>query len=149
MQDLPNGRTTGLVNVCLISPSLQPRIRIDPVRLPCLATIFGKRLLRSPLVRGGSHEQKPHQDHLSVERFLIIELSSPALEISKHRSVQRPACYVREIQAPLMRLRIVQSQREKLDVLSIAIDLDLRQVDRKSTRLNSSHIPLSRMPSSA
>ena len=26
---------------------------------------------------------------------------------------------------------------------------DLTQVDRKSTRLNSSHIPLSRMPSSA
>ena len=32
---------------------------------------------------------------------------------------------------------------------STSDDLDLKSRDRKSTRLNSSHIPLSRMPSSA
>ena len=31
----------------------------------------------------------------------------------------------------------------------VPTDIDYRQIDRKSTRLNSSHIPLSRMPSSA
>ena len=32
---------------------------------------------------------------------------------------------------------------------TFAIELYLKSIDRKSTRLNSSHIPLSRMPSSA
>ena len=41
--------------------------------------------------------------------------------------------------------------RDKLDDLMLAMDVvdTLRHQDRKSTRLNSSHIPLSRMPSSA
>ena len=35
------------------------------------------------------------------------------------------------------------------DIEEIIIDRGRRALDRKSTRLNSSHIPLSRMPSSA
>ena len=34
-------------------------------------------------------------------------------------------------------------------VMGQDVDVEITSVDRKSTRLNSSHIPLSRMPSSA
>ena len=37
----------------------------------------------------------------------------------------------------------------KNDIINEGIDLQIADRDRKSTRLNSSHIPLSRMPSSA
>ena len=43
-------------------------------------------------------------------------------------------------------LRIREPVRTHLDITSLIFELEQ---DRKSTRLNSSHIPLSRMPSSA
>ena len=36
-----------------------------------------------------------------------------------------------------------------IDFQADTIDIEVNDIDRKSTRLNSSHIPLSRMPSSA
>ena len=38
---------------------------------------------------------------------------------------------------------------EQAQVQTVKLELTVEEVDRKSTRLNSSHIPLSRMPSSA
>ena len=38
--------------------------------------------------------------------------------------------------------------REELEIY-FTVDVGIRQLDRKSTRLNSSHVALSRMPSSA
>ena len=41
------------------------------------------------------------------------------------------------------------NERYAIKILSPALSKDENSIDRKSTRLNSSHIPLSRMPSSA
>ena len=46
--------------------------------------------------------------------------------------------------------RAMMSDMVALDIMGAMIQSDLaKNLDRKSTRLNSSHIPLSRMPSSA
>ena len=54
-------------------------------------------------------------------------------------------------EASNFKLRLVQAL-EAANIASLLIRADhkdMRRKDRKSTRLNSSHIPLSRMPSSA
>ena len=71
-----------------------------------------------------------------------------------------------EVQATIQALAIVESLTNNIDTLAV-LDLQVKDLnakckvlkdrianqygegDRKSTRLNSSHIPLSRMPSSA
>ena len=56
---------------------------------------------------------------------------------------------VAKILGDFVKARVDQSEhqirRQADEFLSVAVE----QIDRKSTRLNSSHIPLSRMPSSA
>ena len=64
------------------------------------------------------------------------------------------ARYPRKRSAIMPLLHFVQSiegyvTSEGIEVISQKIDVETAEVDRKSTRLNSSHIPLSRMPSSA
>ena len=44
---------------------------------------------------------------------------------------------------------ILNQNKETIAYIQNMMILDIQQEDRKSTRLNSSHIPLSRMPSSA
>ena len=64
---------------------------------------------------------------------------------------------VRDILLPVLMQRIYSSKvaagKHKsikgIEHLDKVIDMDQSPIDRKSTRLNSSHIPLSRMPSSA
>src|ERR1051326_9329717 len=52
--------------------------------------------------------------------------------------------------AVLLEIEIVEQRAEDRDVaLAQALGGALYEIDRKSTRLNSSHTPLSRMPSSA
>ena len=46
-------------------------------------------------------------------------------------------------------LKDKNSKREEVDIITVGKKGDSSMRDRKSTRLNSSHIPLSRMPSSA
>ena len=43
---------------------------------------------------------------------------------------------------------LLKKLKEEAEKMGISLS-DLVKIDRKSTRLNSSHIPLSRMPSSA
>src|ERR1051326_2318813 len=67
-----------------------------------------------------------------------------------------PAKNLDDLRSPLRYLLGKTRLEKELDGLSLAPDLTplqagdvvMRGLDRKSTRLNSSHIPLSRMPSS-
>ena len=59
------------------------------------------------------------------------------MEEEKKQNLQKSYLY------PIVRLEKVLSSQARLRLYKITIG------DRKSTRLNSSHIPLSRMPSSA
>ena len=55
---------------------------------------------------------------------------------------------LQEIQEKDEKLMCFQEQEERLQQLESELS-ELLQIDRKSTRLNSSHVALSRMPSSA
>src|ERR1051326_2242523 len=92
--------------------------------------------------RSGKHQAMVHQSRqgihvgggIGLERAVIVELACVDVEISEMGGLQK----------------IVVSE-------AVAVEHDSRRgldrsdapLDRKSTRLNSSHIPLSRMPSSA
>src|SRR5579863_3530518 len=59
---------------------------------------------------------KSNEDGSSVECFLIVKFSASVLEFSDRGLTERPTLHVRKIEAPLVRLRIVQAQRQCLDV---------------------------------
>ena len=60
---------------------------------------------------------------------------------------EEPAALRRDVEA--LDAVLTPMQQAKLRVLQVQIEQKLRELDRKSTRLNSSHIQKSRMPSSA
>ena len=55
---------------------------------------------------------------------------------------------ITETQTTIQALATVESLVNPIDRFAV-LDRQIKELDRKSTRLNSSHIPLSRMPSSA
>ena len=66
------------------------------------------------------------------------------------RSRALKAEYTTELAQDLKAIHGLDAETELANILSTEILAEInREVDRKSTRLNSSHIPLSRMPSSA
>ena len=66
-------------------------------------------------------DDEAHQHAAVAELFLIVELAAPVLESADGRHAERAAAAVGEVQAPLARLRVVEAQRQRLDVAGGAV----------------------------
>ena len=119
----------------------------------------------------------PEPKDVHTVRFAVQELGAMAMEVSKVRDLPPARLFIRSCKKSMKRPRMADSSGVELtgsrllaSVLALRrvlirdiLAADERHVgillpptvacglakDRKSTRLNSSHIPLSRMPSSA
>src|SRR5678815_5035751 len=87
---------------------LDPCVDGDPVRFPSLNAVIGERLLESIGVRRDLGEHAADQDGAPIEFLLVVELPSSVLELTDRGCAQGAAGAVREIEAPLTRLRIVE-----------------------------------------
>ena len=71
-------------------------------------------------------------------------------EVEAHKFSQKHIDAINEIIYPKPAVKVKKLSKKTVRFIIIAaVLLALATTDRKSTRLNSSHIPLSRMPSSA
>ena len=55
-------------------------------------------------------DDEAHQDRSSVEILLIEKFAPAVLELANRRRAERATFAAREIQTPLVRLRIIQAQ---------------------------------------
>src|SRR6185436_11388011 len=93
-----------------------------------LAAIRRERLLELARVRVTAADDEAHEDRAAVERFLIVELAASAPELADHWRRQRTACAVREVQTPLARIGIVETQRETLEPSSRTFHVQLHEI---------------------
>ena len=105
-------------------------------------TLFEK-LWASHLVR----ETDDGESLLYVDRHLVYEVTSPQAFEGLRLSKRRPWRAETVLAVADHNVPTLASERTHLD--AIRDPLSRAQVDRKSTRLNSSHVSESRMPSSA
>jgi hypothetical protein len=62
----------------------------------------------------GNHE--PNQDGSALENFLVEELSASVLELPDCRLAQGATAAAGEVEAPLMRLGVVETQAQGFNV---------------------------------
>ena len=109
---------------------------IDPPR--------GLTLLRDPLLNRGTAFTEAERDELGLRGFL------PAHVLSMEEQVARVLINLRSLPNDLEKYIALNSLHDRNEALFFRVVCDnIDEIDRKSTRLNSSHQCLSRMPSSA
>ena len=92
-----------------------------------------------------------HEQEITLGRQVqeLVALEELELELANREGVDKPSAEILAKEAGLtpqqLKKRLRNGQRAKERMVAA----NLRLVDRKSTRLNSSHIAVSRMPSSA
>ena len=84
------------------------RICCDPIHFPGFA-ILREGLLKAPRIGSVRRDHKSNQDRPAVKRFLIEEFATSILEFTDGGLAQGPAFAIGEIQAPLVRLWIVET----------------------------------------
>src|SRR6266404_5687215 len=107
---------------------LHASIGRDPVHFPGLSSVVGERLLEADRIRRERRDDEANQDGAAPERVLAEKLAAPVLELAVHRRAQRTAAAVREVQAPLVRVGVVEAQAQALDGPLRAVDLELHQI---------------------
>src|SRR6185312_9522803 len=78
--------------------------------------------------RGDTGPDVSGQHGLAVDFVHANEGARVALEFAHHRRGQRPGLAVREVDPPLLRLAVVQAQREVLDMAAGPVDFELAHV---------------------
>src|ERR1700722_4988183 len=104
------------------------RVLVEPVHFPGFAAIVGKSLLGLRRIRGDSPNRKPHQNHASVVRLLIVKVAATILKFAVGRNSQGADSRCGEIEIPLVSRRVVPAQREQLNVTASTIRFVFRQV---------------------
>src|SRR6516165_8172770 len=92
------------------------RVSRDPVHFPGLASVVGEGLLKSARIRSDVRNNKTNKDSPVVECFLVKEFAASILELADRGLTYRSVVAIREVEAPLMGLRVVQAQRQTFDV---------------------------------
>src|SRR5581483_11967240 len=113
------------------------RIGRHPVHLPSLSAVDGKGLLEVRGCRADIGPHAPHHDGSSVIRLLVVKLAAPILEFADARLAQFALAAVGEVETPLVRLRVVETERENLEVPAGPVDLELTDV--RATIPNAMH----------
>src|SRR5262249_40196111 len=85
-------------------------------------------LLEAARVGRDVRDHEADEDRAAVERLLGEELAAAVLELADRGRAQGAARAVREVEAPLARLRVVEAQAQALDVALRAFDLELHEV---------------------
>src|SRR5262249_48154024 len=73
-------------------------------------------------------DHEAHADGLSVERLVVEELAASVREAADGRLRHGAAGGVREVQAPGARLRVVETQAQRLDMAGGSVDVELDEV---------------------
>src|SRR4029077_3068627 len=73
-------------------------------------------------------KDETNEDGLALKIFLIEELSACAVELSNRGNLQDRVFAVGPVQAPLVRLRVVQAERDALNVSARPVDRQLAKV---------------------
>ena len=103
----------------------------NPVYFPRLAPVLRIRLFEVRRIRGDVRPHKSNIDSSTLPEFLIVKLTASVPELADHRLNRLPQggiLAISPIDAPLMGLRIVNSQRQTLDMTGWAIGFKLLQV---------------------
>src|SRR5580692_11541111 len=105
-----------------------PGVVRDPIHFPGLAVVGGEGLLEVTRVGrdGGDHEAD--EDGAAVEGLLVQELAAPLLEFAHCRYAEATAPTARDIQTPLVRFGVVQTQGRELEVALWPLGFQLHQV---------------------
>src|SRR5689334_12095165 len=128
-----NGRKTRIVPpekvraILYGSSLLLSGVNVDGIRFPRLSPIIGKRPFSSERGCGDVGVDDTHQDGGTVQGFLVEEFAAPFFELTDHRRCHTTVLTTCPIQAPLMRLFIVEMQYRAHEVWCRSVDFEFRQ----------------------
>src|SRR6266516_4563437 len=100
----------------------------NPVYLPRFAPVIRERLFKTTRVRFDIRDDKADDDGSAIKWFLIKKLAATIFEFADRLLAHGATAAARKIEAPLVRLRIVEPQVQTFDVPCRAIDLEFYQV---------------------
>src|SRR6185436_15791203 len=112
-----------------------PRIGGDPVHFPCLASIRREGLLEMAGVRCDVRDDEPDENGAAVEVFPGVELAAAVLELADRRWRHRAAAAVREVEAPLAGLGVVEAEAQAFDATGGALHVELHEIRRAAPDL--------------
>src|ERR1700743_2294142 len=92
-----------------------PRLIRDPIHFPSLAAVVRERLLKV-WSRRHIRPPKPNQNRLVIDGIHREKLADAILELAHLRLIQHADLLVRPVEPPLMRLGIVRSKREPIEL---------------------------------
>src|SRR4029079_18770664 len=107
---------------------LDARVERNPVRLPRFAAVVGERLLEAAGAGGDAGDHELHEKRAAVERFLIVELAAAVAELADRRLRHLAVRGVGEVQRPLLRLRMIETHADGLEVAPGAVGDELDDV---------------------
>ncbi len=99
-----------------------------PIYFPGLTGILGERLLEVERIPRCTCDHEPHHDWPTVKVLLVVKLSNPIPKGSDSRCVEYTDTAVDGGQTPLTGRRVVQTERQKLQMTMFAIDVELDDV---------------------
>ena len=105
---------------CPSRPSSFPRSCPHHQRMPVQRS--------GPRIRSDVRDDKSHEDGTAIKRFLVEKLAASILEFADRRLTQGTVFTVGEIEAPLVRLRVVESQVQTFEMTDRAIDTSSTKV---------------------
>jgi len=85
-------------------------------------------LFKPARVRFDIRDDKADEDGSAIKWFLIKKLAATIFEFADCRLAHGATAAARKIEAPLVRLRIVEPQVQSFDVASRTIDLEFNQI---------------------
>src|SRR5438270_2983581 len=91
--------------------------------------------------RAHDRDDKADEDRAAAERLLVVKLAAPVAELADRRRRKRAVGRIREVERPLPRLRVVQTEAEPFEVTSRPVRRQLDEV-----RLPIPHLPHHRRP---
>jgi len=100
----------------------------NPVDLPGLPAIIRVRLFKVGCTRIGVRPKKSNVDRSPLPRLLVVKLTASILELADHWLLYKAILAVDPVDAPLVSLRIVETEGQTFDVPSLAMSFELFQI---------------------
>ncbi len=125
---LAHEKITGVVGDPLFDRVFHPNVVRNPVDFPRLATIVRKRLLEMARIGRDLGDDESNKDGTTIQSLLIEEFATPVGKPADGRLCERSAGAVGEVETPLMRLRIVQTEVESFEVTRRPVSDELDEI---------------------